>query len=145
MKSEAMEKTRVAFTLERTAVRLSRLECFHHPVPHLDRRCWSPISITCLSVHGAHTLWHVRQRQTSTVQAAGLPAVKPVVSMDYAFMGDKNASGNEEAEEEGQSTDEKYENESKDKTKAKILVIRDAKSRVCAAIPVPRKGVDSEH
>ena len=37
-----------------------------------------------------------------------------------------------------------YEKSDKDETKAKILVIRDAKSRVCAAIPVPRKGADNE-
>ena len=48
----------------------------------------------------------------------------PVVSMDYAVMGDKNASGNEEVEEEGRSSDEKYENENKDETKAKILVTK---------------------
>ena len=76
MKSEAMKKTRDNFILEKTAMRLSRLEFLHHPAPHVAKRCWSTISITCLSVHGAHTVWHVRHRQISTVQAEGLPAVK---------------------------------------------------------------------
>ena len=57
-----------------------------------------------------------------------------MVSMDYAFMGDKSI---EESEEEHVVGDDDYEANNADETKAKILVARDSRSRVCAAIPVP--------
>ena len=64
-----------------------------------------------------------------------------MVSMDYAVMGDQNM---EEDEEEHVVGDDDYEANDADKTKANILVARDSRSRVCAAIPVPQKGLDSD-
>ena len=64
-----------------------------------------------------------------------------MVSMDYAFMGDKSI---DEDAEEHVVGDEDYEANNADETKAKILVARDSRSRVCAAIPVPQKGLDND-
>ena len=64
-----------------------------------------------------------------------------MVSFDYMFMGDKNIDIDEDDQA---NCDETFDRDSADENKAKILVARDAKSRTCAAIPVPRKGVDSE-
>ena len=79
------------------------------------------------------------------MQGAGLGASETtVVSMDYMFMGDGGTEAAVEGEEEDVVNDEKYEVETKNDLKSKILVVRDAKSRVCAAIPVPKKGLDDE-
>ena len=64
----------------------------------------------------------------------------PVVCLDYAWIGDRSEHDTEEGVVgEEADKDVQYEKDNKDETKAKILVIRDAKSRVCTAIPVPRK------
>ena len=64
--------------------------------------------------------------------------------MDYMFMGDKSSSESVEEESEETVGDEQYESDDKDDNKAKILVIRDARSKAIAAIPVPRKGLDAD-
>ena len=61
----------------------------------------------------------------------------PVVSFDYAFLGDKRRGTDKEDEDGGDKHDEED-----DTVEATVLVGRDAKSRVCCAIPVPRKGID---
>ena len=60
-----------------------------------------------------------------------------VVSFDYAFLGDKqHGDAKDDVDEEVESEDEDA------SLKATVLVGRDAKSRVCCAIPVPQKGID---
>ena len=68
-----------------------------------------------------------------------------VVSLDYAFVEDNNEHDTEQ-EMVGEESDKdvQYEKDNKDETKANILVIRDAKSRVCTAIPAPQKKGDNE-
>ena len=69
----------------------------------------------------------------------------PIVSMDYMFMGDKSKDANEgDGEEEARTKDQTFDEEDKDDRKAKFLAMRDAISRACSAIPVPRKGLDSD-
>ena len=61
--------------------------------------------------------------------------------MDYAFMGDKDA---DDAKEDTLDAEVEHDRNEADDTKANILIARDSKSRVCVAIPVPKKGADSE-
>ena len=63
-----------------------------------------------------------QHRHTGATEASEVP----VVSMDYAFMGDKNMEGDEEEHVVG---DDDYEANNADKTKAKILVARDSRFR----------------
>ena len=61
------------------------------------------------------------------------------------FMGGKSKDAADgEGEDEAQTTDEMFEAEDSDDQKAKILVMRDAISRVCCAMPIPRKGLDAD-
>ena len=80
------------------------------------------------------------------IKGAGLGVCEtPIVSMDYMFMGDRSKEDVSEGEdEEAITSDEKYKAENNDDTKANILVIKDARSRVCAAIPMPKKGLDAD-
>ena len=59
------------------------------------------------------------------------------MSFDYAFMGDKNREGQSKEVLEEDSKDEAVDTEV-----MKLLMGRDAKSKVCCAIPVPQKGLD---
>ena len=94
----------------------SRQEMLEHNINHMPFRTWCPHCVAGRANTDKHSA------------GGGLAGSEtPVASMGYTFMGDKNANGNETVEEEGRSSDEKYKNENKDETKAKILVIRDAK------------------
>ena len=53
--------------------------------------------------------------------------------MDYIFIGDRSSNQDEDKPEE--ETGEEHELNDKDVAKANILVIKDVKSQVCAAIP----------
>ena len=61
----------------------------------------------------------------------------PVVSFDYASMGDKNRENESKEVIEEESKDEAVDNEV-----MKLLVGRAARSEVRCAIPVPQKGLD---
>lgn len=65
----------------------------------------------------------------------------PVGNFDYAFMGDKQLSS-ERGEDESTVQEDEQQEESSGSNMMKILVGRDAKSRICSAIPVPQKGLD---
>ena len=108
----------------------SRQELLEHNITHMPFRSWCPHCVAGKAKANKH------------VHSGGLEGSEtPVVSMDYMFMGDKNVeSVADDKEDHGES----YDVDDKDETKAKILVIKDVKSRVCAAVPVPRKGVDNE-
>ena len=109
----------------------SRQELLEHNISHLPFRSWCSHCVAGKAKANRH------------VHSGGLEASEtPVVSMDYMFMGDKSDVREDDKLEE--STDEEYDVSDKDETKAKILVTKDVKSGVCAAIPVPRKGVDSD-
>ena len=111
----------------------SRQEMLEHNITHVPFRNWCP---HCLAG---------KAKSMKHMQGAGLGVSEtPVVSMDYMFMGDRSKEADVEGEDEEVISDEKYEIEDSDDQKSKILVIRDAKSRVCAAIPVPKKGLDAD-
>ena len=112
----------------------SRQEMLEHNITHMPFRNWCP---HCLAG---------KAKSTKHMQGAGLGVSEtPIISMDYMFMGDKNTDVNEEdAEEDARISEDKFEEEDKDDQKAKILVMRDARSRLCGATPVPKKGLDAE-
>ena len=77
----------------------SRQEMLEHNINHMHVRTGCPQCVAGKAKADKHSA------------SGGLAGSEtPVVSMDYAFMGDKNASGNEEVEEEGRSSDKNYEN-----------------------------------
>jgi len=112
----------------------SRQEMLEHNITHMPFRNWCP---HCLAG---------KAKSTKHMQGAGLGVSEtPIISMDYMFMGDKSAEVIEEDAEGGaRISEDQFEEEDKDDQKAKIFVMRDARSRVCAAIPVPKKGLDVE-
>ena len=61
----------------------------------------------------------------------------PVVSFDYAFLGDRNQSTDKEDEDDDDQRDDEDET-----VKTTVHVGRDARLRVCCAIPVPQKGIE---
>ena len=112
----------------------SRQEMLEHNITHMPFRSWCP---HCMAG---------KAKAMKHIQGAGLGVCEtPIVSMDYMFMGDRSKEDVSEGEDEETITsDEKYKAENNDDTKAKILVIRDARSRVCSAIPMPKKGLDAD-
>ena len=62
-----------------------------------------------------------------------------IVSMDHALMGNK--TNIDVDDDEGEN---KYGIDDKDETHAKLRIMKDAKSRVHGAAPVPRKGADND-
>ena len=107
----------------------SRQEMLEHNITHMPFRSWCP---HCLAG---------KAKSTKHMQGAGLGVSEtPVINADYMFMGNKSRNASDDdGEEEIQTTNKKFEEEDKDDQKAKILVMRDARSRVCSAIPVPKK------
>ena len=110
----------------------SRQEMLEHNITHMPFRNWCP---HCLAG---------KAKSTKHMQGAGLGVNEtPIISMDYMFMGDKSANaGEEDGEEDARITEDNLEEDDRYDQKAKILVMRDARSRVCGAIPVPKKGLD---
>ena len=109
----------------------SRQEVLEHNITHLPFRCWCKHCVMGKAKADGHIT-------TGSMAASEVP----VVSLDYAFLGDKESamtSGQDEAKKD------EYEEDVADvKQVTKILVGRDAKSRVCTAIPVPQKGIDQD-
>ena len=101
----------------------SRQEALEHACTHVPYRSWCPHCVAGKAKSKKH-------------QSSGQMAESevPVVAMDYAFMSDKTEQ--ESGVENGD--DAESENE------IKILVARDARSRVCLTLPVPQKGVDPQ-
>ena len=62
----------------------------------------------------------------------------PVVSFDCAFVGDRHKQDSKDDVEANEEIDDE-----EAMVKATMLVGRDAKSRVCCAIPIPQKGIDT--
>ena len=56
----------------------------------------------------------------------------PIVGFDYAFLSDREGKNDEEETDAAASN------------VMKVLIAHDSKSKTCAAIPVPQKGVDQE-
>ena len=104
----------------------SRQERLEHELTHLPFRSWCEFCVKGKCKADQHR---------STGQLA--ESTVPVVSFDYAFMGDKNTEGQSEEVLDEDSKDEAMDNEV-----MKLLVGRDARSRVCCAIPVPQKGLN---
>ena len=105
----------------------SRQERLEHELTHLPFRSWCEFCVKGKCKADQH-------RATGQLAASEIP----VVSFDYAFMGDKGrtADGKEDA------SGSKQVEETIDHDVMKILVGRDARSRMCSAIPVPQKGLD---
>lgn len=111
----------------------SRQEMLEHNITHTPYRSWCPHCVAG------------KAKSTKHSQGQGLEASEvPVVCMDYMFMGSKVEVDEDEEEDKGIVGDDDIGNEEADDTKAKILVMRDSKSKAMAAIPVKRKGVDGE-
>ena len=108
----------------------SRQEMLEHNLTHWPFRSWCKHCVAGKAKASGH-------RSTGNTGASEIP----IISMDYAFMGDKDVEADEA---EAVDADAHYDRNESDDSKVKILVARDSKSRVCAAIPVPRKGVDQE-
>lgn len=112
----------------------SRQEALEHNCTHMPYRSWCE---HC--VRGKAKADHHRAGD-------GLGASEtPVVSFDYAFIGDRSVKRVKDdaadvEDESHQADDDKEEAD----TMTTVLVGRDAKSRVCCAIPVPQKGIDVE-
>ena len=62
----------------------------------------------------------------------------PVVAFDYAFLSDRRGKVVEDDESTDQSGSEV------DGGATKILVVPDSRSKCCAAIPMPQKGIDAD-
>ena len=108
----------------------SRQEMLEHNLTHWPFRSWCKHCVAGKAKATKHS-------QSGATAASEVP----VISMDYAFMGDKD---NEDTEAKAMDAEADFEFNDADESKSKILVIRDSKSRVCTAIPVPRKGADNE-
>ena len=108
----------------------SRQEMLEHNLTHWPFRSWCKHCVAGKAKASKHS-----------PSGATAASEVPVISLDYAFMGDKD---NEDTEAEDNIIDANYDLNDADDSKLKMLVIRDSKSRVCAAIPVPRKGADSK-
>ena len=108
----------------------SRQERREHELTHLPFRSWCDCCVKgkCNAD---------QKRATGKLAESEIP----VVSFDYDSMSDKSIySSNGEDEVDDQVDDQ--ESKAKEHEVMKILVGRDAKSRVCSAIPVPQKGLD---
>ena len=104
----------------------SRQEALEHNCTHIPFRSWCQHCVRGKSKAGHHKA------------GAGMAGSEmPIVNFDYAFLGDRRQSADGEDEDEG----DQHENED-DAIKTTVLAGRDAKSRVCCAIPVPQKGID---
>ena len=104
----------------------SRQEALEHNCTHIPFRSWCQHCVRGKSKSSHHKA------------GAGMAGSEtPVVSFDYAFLGDRRQNAEKEDEDEGGQHVE-----DDDVTKTTVLVGRDAKSRVCCAIPVPQKGID---
>ena len=108
----------------------SRQEMLEHNLTHWPFRSWCRHCVAGKAKAAGH-------RSSGSTGNSEVP----VVSMDYAFMGDKEVDTSEGHENLGDNMVEMNETDS---TLCKILIARDSRSRVCAAIPVPRKGADVE-
>ena len=104
----------------------SRQEALEHYCTHIPFRSWCPHCVRGKS-KAAHHKASGGMSKSDT----------PVVSFDYAFIGDKQGrEDKDDVQADAESDDEEA------LLKATVLVGRDAKSRVCCAIPVPQKGID---
>ena len=108
----------------------SRQEMLEHNLTHWPFRSWCKHCVAGKAKASGH-------RITGNTGANEVP----IISTDYAFMGDKDVEADEA---EAIDADAQHDRNESDDSKVKILVARDSKSRVCAAIPAPRKGVDQE-
>ena len=108
----------------------SRQEMLEHNLTHWPFRSWCKHCVAGKAKASGH-------RSSGNTGSSEVP----VISMDYAFMGDRDA---EDEDADTADAEAKFDRDESDESKVKILVARDSKSRVCAAIPVPRKGLDQE-
>ena len=109
----------------------SRQEVLEHNITHLPFRCWCRHCVMGKAKADGHIT-------TGSMAASEVP----VVSFPYAFLGDRESpmtSGQDDVKKD------EYEDDHADvKRVTQVLVGRDAKSRVCTAIPMPKKGVDQD-
>ena len=108
----------------------SRQEMLEHNITHTPYRSWCPHCVAGKAKCMKHS------------QGQGLEHHEiPVVCMDYMFMGDK--SEDTDGDNNGATIgDENVERENMDDNKANILIVRDARSKSMAAIPVKHKGAE---
>ena len=105
----------------------SRQEMLEHSLTHVPFRSWC---IHC--VRGK-----CKSSKHSSTGGTEESAV-PIVGFDYAFLSDRNIRRPEDDDDQEQSQ------EGSSDSVVKVLVAHDSKSKTCAAIPVPQKGIDME-
>ena len=103
----------------------SRQEMLEHSLTHFPFRNWCPHCVMGKSKASKHS-------QTGSTEESAVP----VVGFDYAFISDREGAkiiGEEDdkAEEEMDSV-------------IRVLIGHDSRSKACAAIPVPQKGIDPD-
>ena len=98
----------------------SRQEMLEHSITHYPFRSWC--------VHCTRGKCKASQHNISGGSEA---SEVPIVGFDYAFLSDR---GSKDEEDKGDVDD----------TTLKVFVAHDSKSKVCATIPVPQKGIDLE-
>lgn len=101
----------------------SRQDMLEHSVTHFPFRSWC---IHCVK-------GKCKSSKHSSAGGAEESAV-PIVGFDYAFL---SARDNKVSSDDGDT-------EAVSNGVMKVLVAHDSKSKTCAAIPVPQKGVDQE-
>ena len=103
----------------------SRQEMLEHSLTHFPFRNWCPHCVMGKSKASKHS-------QTGSTEESTVP----VVGFDYAFMSDRE--GAKVINEEDDKGDEEAD------SVPTVLVGHDSRSKACAAIPVPQKGIDPD-
>ena len=103
----------------------SRQEMLEHNLTHWPFRSWC-----------RHCVAGKAKASKHSSSGAMSESEIPIISMDYAFMGDKDT---EDIEENITVNETEFENNEVDESKAKILIARDSKSRVCTSISARKR------
>ena len=103
----------------------SRQEMLEHSLTHYPFRSWCPHCVKGKSKASKHS-------STGGVKESEVP----VVAFDYAFLSDRTGQVVDDEEATDHSASEA------DGGILKFLVGHDSKSKCCAAIPVPQKGIN---
>ena len=101
----------------------SRQEMLEHSITHYPFRSWC-----------AHCVRGKSKASKHVATGNSESSETPIVGFDYGFLSDRGRKRDDAQEEDDEVGD----------VTLKVLVGHDSKSKACAAIPVPQKGVDAE-
>ena len=108
----------------------SRQEMLEHSLTHFPFRNWCP-----------HCVMGKAKASKHSVTGGTEESAVPIVGFDYAFMSDRVKP--EDVEGHGDELEDDAEAAAGAEV-IKVLVGHDSRSKACAAIPVPQKGLDPE-